>query len=251
MPIIKDLNKVYLDIDSYFVQHDPTKKVQYCTQLLVELEGIVARKGKILDVGSGRGEMLFAASSLGWSAEGVEPSREFADLARLRYGVKVRNCFLEAAKYPDNHFDVVTLGGVIEHLFCPGQMLLEINRILKPSGLLWMDAPNETSLFNHIGNLYFRIQGKNWVTQLSPTFSPYHVQGFTKKSIHVLLRNAGFTVECLKVFSGPVFLPHARLKEHMEYYAARVIRGVGSLLNMGYYMDITAKKTGREAVPLG
>jgi SAM-dependent methyltransferase len=243
MPIVRDLDKLYVGPDDYFVHHDPKNKVKCCTQLLRELEVVLTYKGRILDVGCGRGEMLSAAKSLGWNAQGVEPSHEFSDLARRRYGVEVRNCSLEAAKYPDNYFDVVTLAAVMEHLYYPKQMLIEVNRILRPGGLLWMDAPNEASLFNHVGNFYFRIQGKNWVTHLAPTFSPYHVQGFTRKSITILLQRVGFTAERFKVYSGPVLLPHRTLKEHGEYYGARAICKLADLVNLGPYMEITAKKT--------
>jgi len=243
MPIIKDLNLLYTNGDSYFARHKVDARIGYRADLLKEFEALLGRKGRVLDVGCGRGEMLSAARSSGWDAQGVEPSREFAEFARQHYGVEVKNCTLQAAEYPDNHFDAVTLGAVIEHLYYPKQALLEINRILKPAGLLWADAPNEASLFNLMGNLYFRILGKDWVTHLFPTFPPYHVQGFTRKSFNLLLRNTGFHLERLRLFSVRVKFSHGNFREHIEYYGAKAVRKMADLVRMGSYMELIARKT--------
>ncbi|MDV2494936.1 MAG: class I SAM-dependent methyltransferase [bacterium] len=131
MPIPNDLNELYKDADDYFVHHAPGAKIQNYSSLLNRLEKRLGYKGKALDVGSGRGELLYAARCLGWDAQGVETSNDFAHFARSTYGVEVKNCSLESAQYPDGHFDLVTLGAVIEHLYHPKQIMLEVNRILK------------------------------------------------------------------------------------------------------------------------
>ncbi|MEE8219748.1 MAG: hypothetical protein V3R43_03835, partial [bacterium] len=82
MPIPNDLNELYKDADDYFVHHAPGAKIQNYSSLLNRLEKRLGYKGKALDVGSGRGELLYAARCLGWDAQGVETSNDFAHFAR-------------------------------------------------------------------------------------------------------------------------------------------------------------------------
>src|SRR5210317_1224417 len=104
-PLLKDTNEAYKDTSEYFASHDAKLKIEKYTRLLRKLETDLGYKGKLLDFGSGRGELLFAAQQLGWYVRGIETSKEFAEFARLTYGVKVENCSLARANYPDNHFD--------------------------------------------------------------------------------------------------------------------------------------------------
>jgi 2-polyprenyl-3-methyl-5-hydroxy-6-metoxy-1,4-benzoquinol methylase len=244
MPVFVDTNKGYKDPDEYFINNDPAQQVEIFSLLLEEVEKKLGYKGKILDVGSGRGELLYAAKKMGWQAEGVETSEEFTSYSKMKYGVEVNNCTLESAEYPSEQFDVITLGAVIEHLYNPDKMLKEINRILKLNGILWIDAPNESSLYNVLGNLYFKILGKNWVSQLSPTFPPYHVQGFTKKSINTLLLRTGFRIESLRTFNKKLLLPRTGSKQNLMYFGAHLINDVSTLFNNATFMNVFTRKTG-------
>ncbi len=42
---------------------------------------------------------------------------------------------------PDNHFDAVFCTGVLEHIRDPWQVVREIHRVLKPGGIIHLDAP--------------------------------------------------------------------------------------------------------------
>ncbi|MRR54707.1 MAG: class I SAM-dependent methyltransferase [Deltaproteobacteria bacterium] len=242
MPVLIDTNQAYKNTDEYFVSNDAEEIKEECTKLLVQIEKRYGTKGRLLDVGSGRGELLYVAKQLGWFAEGVETSEEFAAHSRVKYGISVQNCKLHAARYDAESFDVITLRMVVEHLNEPDDILEEINRVLKHNGLLWISMPNEMSLYNRMGNLYFKLQGKNWVTQLSPTFAPYHVQGFTKKSIKVMLSASGFEVEQVITFNEKILLPRSGIKECVVRGAALAINRVALLAGMGTFMNVFARK---------
>jgi 2-polyprenyl-3-methyl-5-hydroxy-6-metoxy-1,4-benzoquinol methylase len=63
----------------------------------------------------------------------------------------VKDIWKNGLPYPDDHFDAVLLSEVIEHLnFNPLPVLQEINRILKPEGILYITTPNQASLGNRI-----------------------------------------------------------------------------------------------------
>ncbi len=241
MPMTDDPNALYHDVDEYFVNHDPQTKIEKARILLQELERYCNGRGRMLDIGSGRGELLYAASFLGWDPYGVEASAEFTEFAKATYGVQVTQGTLARANYPDATFDLVTLGAVLEHLYDPKGMLRQIHRILKPDGVVWIDVPNEASLYNTIGNLYFALQGKDWVSQLSPTFAPYHVQGFTRRSLLQLLTQTGFSALTLKLYTGRTLLSRKTAKEHFEYWAASLVNQLARWTRTGPYMEVVAR----------
>lgn len=242
MPIVEDPNAVYHDAGEYFTHHSADEKVRRFTRLLQQLERRLGRRGRLLDVGSGRGELLAAAARLGWDAQGVEASQEFAAHAAATYGVRVRTGSLESAGLAEASCDVVTMAAVVEHFYDPAAVLREAHRVLAPGGLIWIDTANEASLYHQLGNLYFRLQRRDWVTQLSPTFTPYHVQGFTTRSLRAVVERAGFRVETLRTHYGTVLLPHAGWRQGLEYAAAWGVSRVSVWLQMASFMELVGRR---------
>jgi ubiquinone/menaquinone biosynthesis C-methylase UbiE len=242
------LDDLYKETEAYFVHHDVEAKKRAMTELMRRIEGMVGRPGRLLDVGCGRGELLWAARESGWDAEGVDPSSANLRWSREHLGVEGRLGTLEDARFPGGAFDAATMGGVIEHLYEPLTTLRELNRVLKPGGLLWFDAPNEDGLFARLGNLYMRAQGRDWVVCLAPTFVPYHVQGFNPRSVRRILARAGFRVERLCVW-GRIFPLTGRStpRRAAEFQAARLLNWVGNLCGSGSYMTLWARKGGAPA----
>jgi len=105
-----------------------------------------SEKGRLLDVGCGNGLFLNQMERLGWKAVGVEQDGEAVSIARERYGLQVFRGSLEEAKFPEGHFDAITMNHVIEHVLDPIGLLKECRRILKPDGKLVMVTPNSKSL---------------------------------------------------------------------------------------------------------
>ena len=114
-----------------------------------------AKGGCILDVGCGAGQFLAAAKAHGWKTCGIEVSDLAASHAREHHKLDVIQKDLLEAELPDEHFDVVTMWGVLEHLHHPKAALQEVSRILKPGGLFIALLPN-------IGSTQARIFGANW-----------------------------------------------------------------------------------------
>lgn len=53
---------------------------------------------------------------------------------------------LHHTDFPDNEFDMIYAGEIIEHTWTPGIMIGECRRILKQGGLLVLDTPNPYSM---------------------------------------------------------------------------------------------------------
>ncbi|QYO63781.1 class I SAM-dependent methyltransferase [Leptolyngbya sp. 7M] len=183
MPFPKDgLGQHYdVDADEYFKEHDATGRFDGAKQLLEKAEKILGHKGRLLDIGVGRGELLLAAKELEWDAEGVEPSTTFADHAEKRTGLKIWREAIEDSSVPDSSYDAIILAAVLEHLYDPDEIIRRVAQALKPGGILFLDVPNEAGLYFRIGNVYQKFRGRNWCVNLAPTFSPYHVFGLCFK----------------------------------------------------------------------
>jgi 2-polyprenyl-3-methyl-5-hydroxy-6-metoxy-1,4-benzoquinol methylase len=90
---------------------------------------------KILDIGCSIGIFLLTAQERGFETYGVDISELSAEYARKQFHLNVFSGTLEAAHYPDNTFDIITLWDVIEHVLEPGLLLAEAKRVLKCNGV--------------------------------------------------------------------------------------------------------------------
>lgn len=244
MPFPKvDLDVLYADTDAYFRNHELEQKKNNALGIIKDLETRLGKKGKVLDVGCGRGELVWAAEESGWDAEGIDPSNDFVSFGIKNLGVNARVGTLEEVEFPTSSFDAVTLCGIIEHLYSPFETLREIHRILRPNGWLFFDAPNEDGLYMQFGNLYMRLLGRDWVVTLAPTFPPYHVQGFNPRSLSVLMRRAYFSIEKLDIF-GVVCEQQGEksFRKKLEFAGAKIVNSVGRAINKGSYMSVWAQK---------
>lgn len=245
MPIpVHGLNDLYENADEYFKGHDIDQKISNGVEMMRQFEDRLSKKGRFLDVGCGVGELLRAAQDEGWTAEGIDPSEEFVSIGRKKLGVNSKVCTLKDAGYPDKHFDAVAMSSLIEHLYDPLPVLIEIRRILKPAGILWFDAPNEDGLYMKFGNLYMTIRGKKQLVVMAPTFAPYHVQGFNPRSIRTILANADLVPRELSVI-GEVCpqTGESSLSKRAEFFIARKVNAIGRKIGMGIYMSVWAQRS--------
>ena len=238
MPIPSTINEHYGDADKYFAEHSIDGKLAAYDGVIRTIEELGAKPGRLLDIGAGRGELLHAARSRGWEAVGLEPSPSFAAFARSYSGAEVVEGRIEERLFEERSFDVVTLGAVLEHVFNPVELLGEINRVLTDGGVFWLDVPNEAGLFFRLGNLYQRLRGRDWVVNLSPTFPPYHVFGYTPVALRRLLDYAGFDTVKLETYATPAVFETSTSPVHAKL---RPLLGlalrVGERMGAGTYMD--------------
>lgn len=142
----------------------------------------VRRRGRVLDVGAGAGEVLSELRSLGWEVEGVDPDAEAAQSALRNHGLKLRTGTLEAQGYPADHFDAVVTSHVIEHVHDPVGLLRECRRVLRPGGMLVLATPNAESLGHEVFRAHWRV--------LEP---PRHLTIFSRQTLSRLATEAGFS----------------------------------------------------------
>jgi 2-polyprenyl-3-methyl-5-hydroxy-6-metoxy-1,4-benzoquinol methylase len=232
-----------LDADSYFQHHNLEEKVERWRKQLLDAERLTGGKGRLLDIGAGRGEVLIAARELGREAVGIEPSASFAEYAAERSGFKIRREPVEQCGFDDESFDVVILSAVLEHLYNPDETIAEIARILRKGGALFVDVPNESGLYFRFGNLYQKLRRRNWSVNLAPTFEPFHVFGFNPRSLRAILAKHGLSVRHWRVFAGQSVLPNrGGLIGPLEQLAAHAVTALSNVGELGTYIETWAVK---------
>lgn len=176
----------YDDPDRYQSSICVTDPLKVFNRNLNIIERFTRHKGKLCDIGSGKGEFLAIARNRGWEVFGIEPSKKFVDYAKNIYGLDIQNSDIENANFPDDYFDVVTLNMVLEHIDNPHNLVFQIHRILKKGGLLYIEVPNMDSLLLKLIKVYFQVKGKDWSALLSPLHYPYHCYGYNMTSLKLL-----------------------------------------------------------------
>jgi 2-polyprenyl-3-methyl-5-hydroxy-6-metoxy-1,4-benzoquinol methylase len=222
------------------------------------LDEIVARfassrqTGRLLDVGFGAGDLLESARRAGWQVTGVETARDAVEHVRKR-GIEVFHGVLRDAPYEPASFDVVIATELFEHVIDVRPLLVDIERVLRPGGLLWATTP-------HGRGISARLLGASW-SVIAP---PEHVQLFSVRGLRTLLHGAGFAdvsiaaegvnpQEILQYFrrtkvSGTQrveagYAVNAFFEEHRGRRALkRAINRVLSLLRLGDSLKVCARK---------
>ncbi len=197
---------------------------------------------ELLDVGCGDGKFLAFMRELGWSVTGVEPDEEAAKRARLDHGLDVVPKPLEQAGFPNDRFDVITMGNVLEHLPDALEALRQGKRILKPGGRMVILTPNP-------GSLGHRLFGRNW-RGLEP---PRHFFLYPPLALRRIVARAGLAVEELRttlVGARDIWL-ESRLLQKMHGGPLPGSRPPSLWVRAESYAFLLAEHLGSFAAPLG
>jgi len=137
-------------------------------------------RGRILDIGCGRGLFLKVMRDDGWEVNGAEFSEEAASHIS---GIPVVSGEPASWGFPEGAFDAITMHHVLEHLHQPRQMIHECGKLLKKGGLLMCAVPNFLSLQSSVGKgVWFHLD------------VPYHIHHFSEEGLRSILTESGFRI---------------------------------------------------------
>jgi SAM-dependent methyltransferase len=195
--------------------------------IVARADAEVGLQGKrVLDFGSGHGDLLAHLFRSGVAAHGLEFSAGSAAATRVRLASEDRFRGIEVADdvpspYPDGSFDVVFLVEVVEHLL-DAQLeptVRELSRLLAPGGHVVATAPNAEDLVLEdvhcpdCGATFHRWQHQRSLTAASlaalfPGFEPVQTEaldwGDARRSrLRRLLRRGGGVPHLLYVGRRP------------------------------------------------
>ena len=138
---------------------------------------------RMLDVGCDMGFLLEAAARDGFAElHGVEPNPVARAVAERIPGAQISYCFYESTNYPPDHFDLITLIHVLDHLVDPRITLAQARCNLRPGGII-------VAIVHNVRSLLGRVMGERF-----PVFNLYHHFFFDKSSLAELFRRQGFEV---------------------------------------------------------
>jgi 2-polyprenyl-3-methyl-5-hydroxy-6-metoxy-1,4-benzoquinol methylase len=139
----------------------------------------------LLDVGCGNGEFLLMCKDKGFNITGVEQSYSAAELCKKR---GLNNIHIKDIGDLEETFDIITLFDVAEHLEDLKAFFKKIHHRLNSDGIVYIEAPRKS-----IVDVYLNILGL--VTPIKNNrITREHVQLFSNKSLHILLKNSRFSI---------------------------------------------------------
>jgi len=179
---------------------------------------------KALDIGAGLGKCMISLQNAGFDAYGFEPSVPFHERAIAKMKIdpsRLKLGMVEDLEYPENFFDFITFGAVFEHLYHPADSLKKVLRWLNPGGIIQIEVPSSRHFVSKLINLFYRLRGTSYVTNLSPMHNPFHLYEFGLKSFQEAQKKMNFSIvkhhyDVCDINPVPSFL-HSPFRKYMEW----------------------------------
>ncbi|MDR0834541.1 MAG: class I SAM-dependent methyltransferase [Candidatus Symbiothrix sp.] len=178
---------------------------------------IQTKNQNVLEFGAGIHALMakYLYQEQHWNIAIQEPSQEF--VAVLKKDFPQAN--VTGAEFLDmdtnKKYSLIYADSVLEHVSNPIDYIQKCADMLEAGGVLYFISPNEYSFRNWLSTLVKKMKGKPG-NYLSPFTVPYHLIGFSKKSLKIISEKTG-----LKLVK--------RIKKH-DYESARFIERNEGLL---------------------
>jgi 2-polyprenyl-3-methyl-5-hydroxy-6-metoxy-1,4-benzoquinol methylase len=191
------------------------------------------QSGMLLDMGAGTGAFVAAMQQAGWQAMGIEPDADTRARAASLHGLTLLDK-LQFGDLPTQHFDVITLWHVLEHVEDLHGYMDRLHQLLKPGGVLIIAVPNYTS---RDAALY----GPHWAAYDVPR----HLYHFSPRSMRVLLGRHQFNLSRIL----PMWFDSFYISMLSEQYKNGKAANLTAFLN-GFRSNLNAWKHPEEASSL-
>ncbi len=172
-----------------FRNKNPLKTMEHDHKEFLKIR--LARGGKLLDIGMGTGNFLYAAQGKGHDVYGIDFDRDAIEAAKKVFGLEnVHALDIDGAtqKFGRDFFDAATMFQVLEHLENPSEFIGKVRSILKPSGYLAISVPY-----------------RGFWDKLKPGDKPpRHLTRWDERSIRNFLEANGFKIIKIKKLPVPI-----------------------------------------------
>lgn len=186
-PSLRSWNQKYYDMHQNRYLHDLQLLEQYY------------HGGDILEIGSLPCHLTVCLKKLGYPVIGldIDPDRAKELIARHQLTVIKNDIEHEPIPFADNSFALILFNEIFEHLrINPIATLQEINRVLKPDGVMILTTPNlyflkriiQFNLGRGIGSAYQEFEKLRLLGHMG------HVREYSSRDLREFLRNTGFDI---------------------------------------------------------
>jgi len=168
--------------DSYFAHskyRDPRALQLENSRRLALLRQVLTEGAEVLDAGCSTGDFVWSAKSC-YRIHGIDYSRYAIERARSANPDVAERLVagrLEDSPFAGHRFDGICLWDVIEHLWDPVSVVMDLLSRLKPGGYLFISTPA-------IDAPMARLAGRYWAFMTPPE----HLGFFTRRSFEALFR---------------------------------------------------------------
>lgn len=183
---------VYSDEEKNYFRNKIAQKL-IAAQPHLQLPG--GRAPRFLDVGAGEGWALAYFLEQGWDCLGLD----YSSFACASQNPDCSSCMQVGDIYENmagllkasEHFDLILLDNVLEHVLDPLALLVELRSLLSAGGVLLVEVPNDFSKLQQYLLDRGHIDRPFWVV------APDHLSYFGPEGLTALSREAGWEVKDL------------------------------------------------------
>ncbi|MBA6411547.1 class I SAM-dependent methyltransferase [Parahaliea sp. F7430] len=191
----------------------------------------INKNSNVLDVACGTGAFLAACQEKGARISGVDLSDVAISTCRLALpSGSFHSCAAESLPFKDNHFNLVTCLGSLEHFIDPLAALKEMQRVATEDALFVILVPNKDFLTRKFG-LYkgtHQVDAKEDVKSLAEWDALFEESGLEVnelwKDLHVLswqwISNAGISKTPIRILQALALTVWPMKWQYQVYHSA-------------------------------
>lgn len=175
------LEDIYRAVEDPTYLNDEKARTRAFEETLAKISPHLGPPGKIMEIGAYCGLFLEVAKQAGWQCSGVEPSHWAVQIAAKKDGITVHKGTLsENLAALGSGFDAVVAWDVLEHVREPFELLREVNKLLRPGGVVCFSTLD-------IDNWFASLLGRHW-----PWIMEMHLYYFSETLLRRWLDDAGY-----------------------------------------------------------
>jgi SAM-dependent methyltransferase len=217
---------------------------------------IIKEKKSLLDIGSGPGVFLEAATKRGWEVTGIEPNT-YAAKHTTDLGFNVINEMYDKILADKlDKFDLINLTLVLEHIVNPVELIRLAFNQLNENGIISIVVPNDYSPFQTILHSNYNFEDW-WVVP------DHHLNYFSRSSLNNILTNNNLKVVHeettfpidMFLLMGDNYINNPEVgrlvhKKRVEFETKIIKSGQSGLLTE-FYSELSKLNIGRELFIIG
>ena len=179
----------FFDRADAYLSEKVDRRILRIREFLAKTWRSLSAPSAVLDIGCGNGSILNQLPTGVYKA-GIDVSTNLLELAKAK-GIETFCVDVDQAPlpFPDGRFDLVMATDVIEHVVHTDHLMNEINRVLRPGGVLFAGIPNVNQPISFV---------MQFILDLTPMFSARyrcpHYRDFSARLLKLILEKHGFAV---------------------------------------------------------